>query len=381
MKGARLRVLLFSTSIVRGGVEEVILALAQGLDPREFDVHLAAPRQLLESFQPDLDDCPAKTLAIRLDSWKKLGDIRRFLGYLRRERIQIVNSHLFRATLFAAPLARLAGVPVVIETTHGPEAWRRSWWKRKCWLDRVIELFVSANIAVSEANREYLVNYKRYPARKIRVAPNGRDLARYGAAPESALQQLRRQFGLSSADRVLVVVGRLEEQKGHRDLLEILPDLVQRFPRLRVIFVGEGSLRHTLEHSVASAGLSDNVIFAGFSRQVSAFYSLAEFVVLPSRYEGLPLVAIEAGAAGRALVATAVDGTREVIVSGQTGLLAPPDLPALLGEAIAQLLENPARAQEMGRAARARVEQLFSLETQLQKTAQVYRECLALAGV
>lgn len=380
MTGARLRILFFSNSTVRAGVEEVILALVKGLDRREFDVHLAAPRQLLESFQPDLDGCPVKTLAIRLDSWRKWGEILRFLRYLRRERIQIVNSHLFWATLFAAPLARLAGVPVVVETTHGPEAWRRSWWKRKCWLDRVIEVFVSANIAVSEANREYLITYKRYPARKIRVVPNGRDLAKYTAAPESTLQQLRRQFGLSSADRVLAVVGRLEEQKGHRDLLEALPELVRRFPRLKVILVGEGSLRQTLERSVIAAGLPESVVFAGFSREVAAFYRLAEFVVLPSLYEGLPLVAIEAGAAQRALVATAVDGTREVIVSGQTGLLVPPHSPASLGQAVAQLLENPRLARQMGQAGRARVEQLFSLETQLQKTAQIYRDCLALAG-
>lgn len=375
-----LRILFFSNSSVRAGVEEVLLALVKGLDRRQFDVHLAAPQRLLASFQPDLDGCPVRTLGIQLDSWKNWRDIRLFLRYLRRERIQIVNSHLFWATLFAAPLARLAGVPVVIETTHGPEAWRRSWWKRTCWLDRFIELFVSANIAVSEANRDYLITRKRYPARKIRVAPNGRDLASYTAVPEPMLQQLRQKFGLDATHRVLVVVGRLEEQKGHRDLLDALPDLVRHFPRLKVILVGDGSLRQALERSVSAAGLSGNVIFAGFTRGVAAFYRLAELVVLPSLYEGMPLVAIEAGAAQRALVATAVDGTREVIVPGQTGLLVPPHSPAALGQAISQLLDNPRLAQQMGQAGRARVEQLFSLDQQLESTAQIYRDCLAVAG-
>jgi glycosyltransferase involved in cell wall biosynthesis len=194
------------------------------------------------------------------------------------------------------------------------------------------------------------------------------------------LQQLRQKFGLDATHRVLVVVGRLEQQKGHRDLLDALPDLVRHFPRLKVILVGDGSLRQALERSVSAAGLSGNVIFAGFTRGVAAFYRLAELVVLPSLYEGMPLVAIEAGAAQRALVATAVDGTREVIVPGQTGLLVPPHSPAALGQAISQLLGNPRLAQQMGQAGRARVEQLFSLDKQLESTAQIYRDCLAVAG-
>lgn len=373
----RLRILFFLNSVVRGGVEEVVLSLVKGLDRERFDVHLAAPRALLHSLAPDLNGRPVNTVELYLTSWKQWSDMARFIGYLRQNEIQIVNTHLFRSTLFAAPLARLAGVPVVVETTHGPEAWRRSWWKRKCWVDRWIEKFVTLNIAVSEANRDYLVTRKRYPANKIRVVPNGRELAEYGEASDEKLQLLRRRYGLWEDDRIVIVVGRLEEQKGHAHLFAALPVVVKRLPALKVILVGDGSLRLRLEDLARKNRLGRHVIFAGFNAEVAPFYHLAEFVVLPSLYEGMPLVAIEAAAAGKTVVATDVGGTREVVVAGCTGLLVPPGSAEALSGAILQLLADPENTQRMGRAARARMQRVFPVNRQIQLTSQIYQTCWA----
>jgi glycosyltransferase involved in cell wall biosynthesis len=373
----RLRILFFLNSVVRAGVEEVVLSLVRGLDRDRFEVHLAAPPPLLQSFAPDLNGCDVRTLAIDLQSVWQFREMRRLAAYLRRERIQIVNSHLFRATLFAAPIARLAGVPVVVETTHGPEAWRRSWWKRKCWVDRCIERLVTANIAVSQANADYLVTRKRYPHAKIHVVPNGRDLARYRAIEAEQLLSLRRRFELRPEDRIVAVVGRLEPQKGHAYLLRALPDVVRRFPTLRVVLVGEGSLRAALQDTVRSNGLEEQVLFAGSTPAVAPFYHLAEFVVLPSLYEGMPLVAIEAGAAGRAVIATDVDGTREVIEADRTGLLVPPACSTALTTAMLSLLTDPGRSRTLGTAAQARVERLFSITRQLEMTSRIYEACCA----
>ncbi len=301
--------------------------------------------------------------------------------YLRQERIQIVNSHLFRATLFAAPLARLAGVPAVIETTHGPESWRRSWWKRSFIIDRVIERFVAANIAVSEANREYLVRQKRYPARKIAVIPNGRDLALYAAVPDRELCRLRERYGLSREDRVITAVARLEPQKGHRYLLAALPAILRRFPDVKLLLIGDGSLRPELERMAADLKIRENVIFAGFVSPAAPYYFLAEFIVLPSLYEGMPLVAIEAGAAGKAIVATDVDGTREVVQPGLTGLLVRPADADALADAVGRLLAEPEVALRMGGAAQQRVREDFTIEGQVSRTSREYQQCAVQCGV
>jgi L-malate glycosyltransferase len=374
------RILFFLNSAVHGGVEEVVLSLLKGLPRDRFEPHLAAPPALLDAFAKHLEPLNVTTLPIELRSWKQWREIRMLFAYLRRHRIEIVNSHLFYATCFAAPIARLAGVPCVIETTHGPESWRSSWWKKRCFVDRRIELFVSLNIAVSEANRRYLELTKRYPVRKLRVVPNGRDLSQYMEAPAEHVRQLRRHLGIDPNDRVAVVIGRLEEQKGHRYLIEALPTVTAAHPDFRVVLVGEGSLRPELQGRVTALGLEGNVIFAGHRTGVALFYSLAEFVILPSLYEGMPLVAIEAAAAGRALIATAVDGTMEVVVPGVTGVLVPQQSVEALAEAIQDLLENPLKAQALGRAARHRAERLFSVERQVEETSRLFEEFAPAGG-
>jgi glycosyltransferase involved in cell wall biosynthesis len=374
------RILFFLNSGVHGGVEEVVLSLLKGLPRDRFEPHLAAPPPLLDAFAKHLGPLNVTTLPIELRSWRQWREIRMLFAYLRRHRIEIVNSHLFYATCFAAPIARLAGVPCVIETTHGPESWRSSWWKKRCFVDRCIELFVSFNIAVSEANRRYLELTKRYPVRKLRVVPNGRDLSQYTEPPEEHVRQLRRHLGIDPNDRIAVVIGRLEEQKGHRYLLEALPSVTAARPDFRVVLVGEGSLRSELQDRVAALGLERNVIFAGHRAGVALFYALADFVVLPSLYEGMPLVAIEAAAAGRALIATAVDGTMEVVVPGVTGMLVPKQSVEALADAIHDLLDHPLKAQALGRAARRRAETLFSVERQIQDTSRLFEEFAAAGG-
>ncbi len=370
----RRNILFFLNSTVRGGVEEVVLSLVRGLPTDRFSPHLAAPPALLELLREDLNVPGLKVLPIELRSWRQWRQVAELAGYLRLHKIEIVNAHLFYATFFAAPIARLAGVPYVVETTHGPESWRRSLWKRSCLVDRAVELFVTLNIAVSEANRRYLEGTKRYPSRKLRVVPNGRDLSGYDKVPPAKVAELRDRLGISSNERVAVVVGRLEEQKGHRYLLDALPEVVSVWENFKVVFVGEGSLRSQLQQDCQKLRLDRHVVFAGHCADVKPFYALAEFVILPSLYEGMPLVAIEAGAAGRALVATSVDGTVEVVEPGKTGLLVPKESPEHLAAAISDLLAHSRKGVAMGFAARKRIERLFSLERQIAETTRLLEE-------
>src|SRR5437016_4619975 len=120
----RVSVLFALTSPVRGGIEEVVLALARRLDPREFRLALAAPAPLLEAFAPDLKGVAVETLAVEAESWRRHGEVARLSAFIERVRPDIVNAHLFRSTAVAAPLGRWHGARVV-ETYHGREGWRR----------------------------------------------------------------------------------------------------------------------------------------------------------------------------------------------------------------------------------------------------------------
>jgi glycosyltransferase involved in cell wall biosynthesis len=150
--------------------------------------------------------------------------------------------------------------------------------------------------------------------------------------------------------------------------------VLSEFPDARLLVVGDGRLRATLERRVKELGIAHSVLFAGFRADVPRVLDAVDVLVLPSLYEGMPLTAIEASAMAKPVVATAVDGTPEVIREGRTGRLVPPRDPAALSRALGALLRDPAGAQRLGCAGRDFVLARFELTRQVDATARVYRE-------
>src|SRR2546428_1881148 len=367
----RVSLLFALPSPVRGGVEEVVLALARRLDPGEFRLALAAPAPLLDAFAPDLAAVPIETLAVEAESWRRRDEVGKLSAFIERFRPDIVNAHLFRSAAVAAPLARWHGARVV-ETYHGREGWRRGLIGGNFLADRLVSRFVDRVIAVSEAARAFLISGKGYDARKIVVVPNGRDLSVF--RPGAGGAAVRKELGIDRVTPLVGVVGRLEEQKGHAYLLDAWPSVLAEFPDARLLLVGEGGLRGALEQRARRLGIAPSVLFAGFRADVPRVLDALDVLALPSLYEGMPLTVIEASAMAKPVVATAVDGTPEVIREGRTGRLVPPRVPAALSRALRAVLRDPAAAQEMGRAGRDFVLDRFDLTRQVEATARVYRE-------
>ncbi len=369
---AGLRVLHYLNSPVRGGAEEHALALVTRLGKYGLIPYLAAPSRLLRTMEGELARAGVKSLVVEAGSPFHWREALRLGAALRRERISIVHSHMFAASCFASPVARLAGVPVVVETCHGREAWRQDkWLKGSFWFDRRVGHFVDRYIAVSHASARYLRESKGIPAHKINVIHNGRDLSRF--PPPSS-----QSTGLGLRDEpVILAVARLDQQKGHRFLIDALGRLVHRWPRLLALFIGDGPLESVLKAQRDATGLGRHLRFLGYRADVEKYLAIADLVVLPSLYEGLPLVAIEALGAARPMVATEVDGTPEIIIDGQTGLLVPPGDSAALAAAIERLLNDAALAASLGANGRSFVERYFDIRMQVERTAALYRE---LAG-
>ncbi len=369
-KTGKLALAYFLNSRVRAGTEEHLLTLLRGVDRNSFRPHLIAPPELCEQLRPD---CPGDVEMYPLylgkpTDGRAMTKLRRFL---RTREIQVLHSHLFHASLFASPIGRLSGVPVVIETPHLRERWRKGWVKGSYVWDRMVGRLVDYYIAVSQANAGYLIEEKRLNPRKVVVIRNGRDLARFVAAP-AVRTALRQRLGLSEQAPVLSVVGRLEPQKGHGVLLDALPAIRKEFPNLQVFFIGEGALREKLHARIQDQGLSACVHITGFQSDVVPWLAFCDVFVLPSLFEGLPLVAIEALAMEKAVVATEVDGTPEVVIHGQTGLAVPPGNADRLAAAVCDLLRDPARRQLLGRSGRKHVLDCFDERRQVELTQALY---------
>jgi len=369
-----LSVLHFTNDVARGGVEEHILTLMRGLDRSRFRLHWVCPTEVAEKIRPDLPD-DVELIPLLLRKPRQLASAARLAWIIGRRRIHVLHSHQFYASLFASPIGAVCRVPLVIETPHLREQWRQGWLKSRFVVDRLIGRCVDHYIAVSRANAEYLVQTKGFPARKVVVIHNGCDLRRFDPA-RRAPACLKAGLGFGADDAVLLVVGRLEPQKGHRVLLDAMPLVHRTSPRARLVCVGEGALRPELEAQVVGLGLRESVRFVGQQSNIPEWFAMADVVVLPSLFEGLPLVAIEALAAGKAMVATAVDGTPEVVVDGKTGLAVPSRDVGALAAAICRLLRDPGLRQAVGQAGRAWVEEHFSQEQQIQRTQELYLDAL-----
>lgn len=374
-KNGQIRVLQFLNESVRAGAEEVAFELFRRLDPHRFRSYLVAPPVLMKTFENDWRGENTATLSLKLDNPWQWPEAREFVSYLRSEKIDVVHAHMIRASLATVPLARLAGVPVVLHTCHGREAWRTSFIKRQFWIDRRIADWSDATIAVSESTANYLIADKRFDPEKVKVIRNGRTLNGFKPSSETD-DRLRQDLGIESRCPVIGIFGRLEPQKAHEYFVEALPLILERVPDLRVVFAGDGSLRGALTEQLKKLNLEKVVIFTGYRDDCMELMSLCEFVVLPSLYEGMPLVPIEAAALGKPVVATRVDGTREVVVEDETGILVPAREPKALAEAVLELLLNAEKRLQMGEKARVHAREHFSLDQQVKVTASYYEELL-----
>lgn len=373
-----IRILYFSNSTVRGGAEEHILTLLRHLDRNYFLPHLVCSPECAQKLRPDLPE-DVRLFSFSLRNPYELKGALHLARLLREEQIGILHSHLFGASLAASHIGRMCRVPVIIETPHVREAWRHGLIKGHYVIDRIVSRFVDCYIAVSEANARYLTEEKGLPTTKVHLVHNGCDLKKFN--PECvAPRGVKQSLGFAEDDPVLLVLGRLEPQKGHRFLLDAYARVVREFPKSRLLCIGEGVLRQELEEQTQRLQIQANVRFLGYQSNVTEWLAMADITVLPSLFEGLPLVAIESLAAQRPIVATAVDGTIEVVVNERTGLTVPPGGTRELAEAILRLLRQPELGRELARTGRQWVLERFSQEQQLRKTQELYLRAWKLSS-
>ena len=266
------------------------------------------------------------TVAIRRASPWDFRDAAVLVRALRRERVSLVHSHLFVGSLFASPLARLARVRAVVETLHLPEVWRMSKrLKRSFWLDRQVSRSVDRFVAVSAAAARHLIDNKGIPAHKVRTIFNGRDLARFHPASTAERREARAALGLGLAPAALLL-GRLEPQKGHALMLEAAARPGSIGARIENFFRRKRKPGASTASAVQQRRSRRHGDFSWLSRRSGSSPCGGGYRGrCPSLYEGLPwLAAIEAMAAARPVVVTDIEGIREVVIDGSSGLLVRP---------------------------------------------------------
>jgi glycosyltransferase involved in cell wall biosynthesis len=275
----------------------------------------------------------------------------------------VLLCHGYKANLLGRIAARRTGIPAIAVARGWTGESRRV--RTYEWLDRRHLRFMDHVVCVSDGQAERVRRWCRVPATRISVIRNSARLAALETADPDARERLHRLFaGDAEVTRVVLAAGRLSPEKGFGVLVESAAAICRENPGAGIAIFGEGGLRQGLERRVEELGLSGRVVLPGFRDDLDFLIGAADVVVLPSFTEGLPNVALEAGAAAVPVVATAVGGTPEVVADGVTGFLVPPGDAAAIAERVSTLLGDRERATRMGVAGRDRMRRLFTFDAQ-----------------
>ena len=231
-------------------------------------------------------------------------------------------------------------------------------------LDRILDPLTSAYYGVAYGQMPYLTRDLGYAASKITIIQNGADPSVFEFIEDEPRDEVfAATLGIEPGDPVFGILAVLRPEKDHQTLLQATRRVIDAVPDARLLVVGDGPLRADLERLAASLGIAERVIFTGSRSDVGALLKLMNVFTLTSfTIECCPMALLEAMANGRPAVCTAVGGVPEMIEEGVTGHVVPVRDPEALAERIVSLLRDPARASDMGVAARRRLETDFSLK-------------------
>jgi glycosyltransferase involved in cell wall biosynthesis len=300
----------------------------------------------------------------RTSIWRVVGAVRRLL---KAGRPDILHTHLYHPNLYGRLAALGLGLPGVVAAVHN--SYTRVKFHRR--LGNFLLGWATDRVLVGSAQVwQDVRRYDGVPASRLLLMPYGIPLAELD--PRLSRQEARERLGLSGADLVIGVVGRLEEQKGHAYLLAALPEVQRQIPNLVVLLVGEGRWQERLERQVRDLGLESTVRFLGTRRDLAEIYGALDLFVHPSLWEGLPLALLKAMGAGLPVVATRVSGSREAVVDGVNGCLVEPGDPEALARSILELHRHPEARLRLGDAARRTVVEQYSLEAMLKRLEELY---------
>jgi glycosyltransferase involved in cell wall biosynthesis len=371
-----IRVLLAITRLELGGAQRVVLHTARALNRESFSVALAwGPGDYLDSEAeeiPDIEHFPVPSLVRPVAPVSDLRALVSLRSAITSFRPQVVHTHSSKAGVLGRLAARLAGVRAV-HTVHGfgftplqTRPRRFLFRTAEKMMARVTDQFVT----VSEADRNRGLEIGLFNSDNSRVIRAAIDLNRFRGA--SGGDATRQRLGIPTGVPLITQIGNFKPQKAPLDFVRVAAAVRRRHSDAWFVMVGDGPLRSAAEGLARELGVAERLLITGWWDDVPGLLAATTVSVLTSLHEGLPCSVVESLAAGVPVVATAVDGTVEVIRSQDNGLLAAAGDVAGLADAICQLVADPGLRRRMGAAAREGLDE-FDLDLMVRRQEDLYR--------
>jgi glycosyltransferase involved in cell wall biosynthesis len=372
--------LIYSEQVA--GAEKYLLDLLPCLQDESIECHLLCITPVKDAYKftglcEQLNSKGVQSVLLNGTLKNFLSIARSISKYLSENKIKYLHAHLFKSDLLAVLVKKLFNRKIVLlSTKHGYEEkycsnYHRYHGRIHYNLYYFISKYLLANIdkqvAVSKAMSDLYFQLKLTPER-LHFIHHGINI--------KVLQQTEDGFQYRYADQQLLILGRIEEVKGHTYLFNALPDVIKVFPELKLLVIGNGTQQEILQQQAISLGIENNILFLGFQQNPYPFMANSDILVSPSLYESFGLVFIEAFAMQLPVIAFDAPAANEIISNGETGLLVPVYSSCELAQKVIFLLQNPAKRKHLANAAFEKYTAYFNTARMVKETAAWYRSVI-----
>ncbi|MDD5546619.1 MAG: glycosyltransferase family 4 protein [Candidatus Omnitrophica bacterium] len=381
----RLKVLHVITRLDKGGSSENTLLTASGLDKGRFDVTLVfgktndpdgRVRRALSDNGINYRVVPR--LVRQVAPWSDLIAFLKLCAIIKKGNFDIVHTHTSKAGILGRWAAKLAGVKAIIHTPHGHIFYGYFGPARNrlfIILERLTARITDRIITLTQRGKDEHVRFRISKADKFVPIYSGVELEKFIDSNYDPART-RESLGIPPNGPVIGTITRLEPVKGNMYFIEAIPQVIRIFPDLKVIITGDGAQRRAIENRIKELSLSRNIILRGATNDAPRALSALDIFVLASLNEGMGRCLLEAMALSIPIIATDVGGVSEIVENGVNGILVPSKDAAALAQAIISLLRDKARAKEMGKAGKNKLNRFFSAKAMVEKIEALYEELI-----
>lgn len=378
----RIKIAEVITRMDWGGAPDIVRVLCTYLDPDIYDVTLITgntkypskkTKEFLKIFKGKIIIVPY--LRRNINPLYDLLSLIRLFNIFRKERFDVIHTHTAKAGILGRIAAIFYGKSAIVHTLHGHNLYGYFGpvlSKVIVLIERYLAYSTDKIICLTELEKKDLLKYRIGNADKVVVIYQGLELDRYLNVNADKIK-LRKDLNIKVEENVVSVIGRLEPVKGVKYFIKVAVDLAEKFPNIRFLMVGEGSLHKSLEKQVEDLGLKDKFIFTGWREDIPEILSIVDILVLPSLNEAVGMVLIEAQAQGIPVVATSVGGIPEIVKNNQTGILVPAKDSRSLAQAVKYLLEDKQKRLQMGEEGRLWIMDKFKANDMVNSVSDLYK--------
>ena len=328
------RVMQITHDLDIGGLQQVVVNICRTIDRRRFEVSVLCLR-VLGKFVPEVEKLGIKVFFLPQKKGTDYFSFLKVAKILRREKIDVIHTHNTQPFVDGTLGALMSGVRTIVHTDHArvfPDK------RRYMFAEWLMSHFAYMVVGVSDHTSQNLIRYERISPKKVMTIVNGIDGSKYDIKIDK--DKKRKELGLTNKGPIMGLGVRLSEQKGITYLLKAMPEIIKIIPDITLVIAGEGPIEDELTRESTLLGIDHNVLFAGPRLDMPELLKLFDLYVLPSLYEGLPLVLLEAMAAGCPVIATNVGGISTAIKQGENGSLVEPKNHKVLASEIIRLLSS-----------------------------------------